>query len=197
MASNCSKAGALLFVGSVQFGIFLIVAESLSRTYSVQANYISDLGALFPASEPVFNTSILVFGLFAAFASYFLHRGLRWAPLSVLVLIAAIGMLGVGTFHEGSPFDLHEIFSLVTFLSTGLAAIVAARFEKAPLSYFSVALGVFALVALLLFLPNDGSFGTSIGIGVGGLERMIVYPVLLWSVAFSGHLIGMPDRATA
>ena len=194
--SNCSKAGALLFVGSVQFGTFLMLAEAVSPGYSLQLNYISDLGSTFPASAPIFNSSIVLFGALVLGSAYYLQRAFGWLPLSGLIAFSGIGLLGVGLFPEGSSFALHDLFSFLTFLFSGLAAVVAARFQRAPLSCFSVILGSTTLAAMILYVPGTGSFGTMIGIGVGGLERMIVYPVLFWSIGFSGHLIGMEDRAS-
>jgi len=45
-------------------------------------------------------------------------------------------------------------------------------------------LGTMSLVALVLF-----SSGIYLGLGKGGMERMIAYPALLWMVGFSGHLM--------
>jgi hypothetical protein len=30
-----------------------------------------------------------------------------------------------------------------------------------------------------------------LGLGNGGMERMIVYPVLTWGISFGGYLLGM------
>jgi hypothetical protein len=73
-------------------------------------------------------------------------------------------------------------------------AIPNARSQKAPLSYFSPILGLMTLTAMLLYIPDTGSFGTAMGISIGGLEKLIVYPVLFWAISFAGHLIGMEDR---
>lgn len=195
--SNARKAGAFLFIGVVQFGIFIIVAESVSPSYSVGSNQISDLGKLFPASAGIFNASLALLGVLVLVSAYFLQRAFRWRPVTALAALAGIGALGVGLFPEGSPYGLHSLFSLITFLFIGLLAIVAARFQKSPLSYFSVILGLTTLIAMLLYIPDDGSFGNTIGVGVGGLERLIVYPTLLWSIAFAGHLMGMEDKTPA
>jgi len=40
------------------------------------------------------------------------------------------------------------------------------------------------LLALVLFAS-----GTFLGLGKGGMERMIAYPALLWAIGFGGHLI--------
>jgi hypothetical protein len=58
------------------------------------------------------------------------------------------------------------------------------KLQKPPFSYFSVILGVVMLLALVLFAS-----GTFLGLGKGGMERMIAYPALLWAIGFGGHLI--------
>jgi len=192
--SNASKAGTLLFVGVVQYGIFVIVAEAASPSYSVSSNYISDLGRLFPASAPIFNPSIALLGLLVLASDFYFHKAFKWKPATAMIGLAGVGALGVGLFPEGSPYYLHSFFSGVAFLFSGLSAVVTARFQKSPLSYFSVILGLVGLVSMVLYIPDGGAYGNALGIGAGGLERMIVYPVLLWSVGFSGQLIGMQDR---
>jgi hypothetical membrane protein len=92
--------------------------------------------------------------------------------------------MGVGLFTEDAGV-IHGIFSLITFLFGGLSAILSCRLQKPPLSYLSVILGVFSLLSLVLF----GS-GVFLGLGKGGMERMIAYPALLWAVGFGGYLIG-------
>jgi hypothetical protein len=44
------------------------------------------------------------------------------------------------------------------------------------ISYFSVILGVVNLVAIVLFTAN-----VLFGLGVGGMEMMVVYPVIVWA----------------
>ncbi|HKT21030.1 MAG TPA: hypothetical protein VJR06_00195, partial [Nitrososphaerales archaeon] len=82
----------------------------------------------------------------------------------------------------------HGIFSLIVFLFAGLSALLTARLQKKPLFYFSIVLGVFTLVALVLYVGGD-----YLGLGAGGMERMVVYPVLVWSIGFGGHLMALDD----
>jgi hypothetical protein len=37
--------------------------------------------------------------------------------------------------------------------------------------------------------------GVYFGLGHGGMEKMIVYPVLLWYVGFGGHLMATKEAA--
>ncbi len=66
----------------------------------------------------------------------------------------------------------------------GLAAIMSYRIVQSPLTYISVVLGALTLTDLILFTTGNNS-----GLGVGGMERMIVYPVFVWGLSFSGFLI--------
>ena len=204
--SDANKAGVALFLGVVQFGIFEMVAEFVYPNYSVSANYISDLGP--PCSNGttcptqtswiIFDTSIAVMGIAILVSAYFLYRYFQWKPIAGLVGIAGIGAVGVGVFNESAPYSLHDLFSLIVFLGIGLTALVSYRLQKPPLGYFSVILGLVTLVALVLYIPDTGvTVGSDLGIGAGGLERMIVYPVLFWSIAFSGHLMALAEPAKA
>jgi hypothetical membrane protein len=188
--SNASKAGVAIFAGAVQFSIGLILAEIYYPNYNVSTNYVSDLGApctpnpcLVNQPSTVFNSSIVLLGLTILVGAFFLQRAFHWKPATAMIALAGIGALGVGLFPETTG-NLHGIFSLILFLFAGLSAVVTARFQKSPMFYFSIVLGFVTLGALLLFVGS-----VYLGLGPGGMERMIVYPVLLWSVAFGGHLM--------
>lgn len=192
--SDASKAGVAIFVGAVQFSIGLILAEIYYPGYDVSANYISDLGATCPASGPcvinqptsnIFNFSIILLGLLTIVGAYFLQKAFRWKPASVMVAIAGVGAMGVGLFPETTGV-WHGIFSLVVFLFAGLTALVTARFQKKPMFYFSIILGLATLLALFLYVGSIYE-----GLGPGGMERMVAYPVLIWSIGFGGHMMAM------
>ena len=178
---NRKVAGALLFVGSVQFLLGLIIAESLYPDYSVSENYISDLGV--GSSALIFNSSVFLLGVTVVAGVYFIQNAFDFRLLSVLLTLTGIGAMGVGLFPETAG-AIHGVDSLITFLFGGLSAITSYKLLKPPLSYSAVLLGALSLVALALF----GS-GVYLGLGLGGMERMIAYPPLLWAVGFSGHLM--------
>ena len=181
-------AGLLLFVGGTVFLIFHIVAEAVDPTYSVSDNFISDLGVR--AGAPFFNTAMVLLGLFILLSAYFLDRTFHDRILMILLFVAGIGAMGVGIFNENFP-ALHTLFSLVTFLGIGFAAIAAYRVSKPPLAYIGVLAGIASLIALALFASR-----ILLGLGVGGMERMIVLPVLAWALAFGGSLMASVPAAT-
>lgn len=183
---NRKISGLLLFVGGVQCVLGIIIAEALYPGYNTADNYISDLGV--GPSAIIFNSSLFLLGVTVITAAYFIHREYKFRPLSVLFAIAGIGGIGVGLFTEDFNV-LHVIFSLIIFLFGGLSAIFSYKLEKPPLSYLSVLLGTTSLIALVLF----GS-GVHLGLGNGGMERMIAYPTLLWLIGFGGYLIGFSSE---
>jgi len=186
-------AGTLLFVGGMQFIVVLIIAEAVYPGYSVSSNYISDLGVWGKASAIIFNPSTMIFGLAVLASTYFIQRGFKSRLITVLFAFAGAGALGVGIFPEntfvvnGHPV-IHTISALLAFIVGGIAAISLFKITKSPFKYLSVITGAATLLAAVLFATTrDMGY---LGIGVGGMERMIAYPSLLAIIAFGGYLLG-------
>lgn len=188
-------AGALLFCAGVLAFLGIITAETLYPEYSTSQNMISDLGATEPPnsiiiqpSSSIFSGSMVVCGFLIIISSYFVHLTFSRKSVTIPLGLFGVGILGVGVFN-GSYGAIHGIFALLTFTMGGLAAIVSSRVEKAPLNYFSVALGGIALLNLILYyvMGNSSPFAA---FGIGGLERWIAYPILFWVIGFGGYLMG-------
>jgi len=187
--SNAKVAGALLFIAASQFVLGMIVAEALYSGYSISANYISDLGV--GPSSMVFNSSVFLMGLLIIIGAYFLQRGFNYKALTTLLILTAIGAMGVGVVTEDINVTIHGVVSLIAFLFGGLSAIASYRLLKLPFSAIAVILGLTCLGALVLSTAN-----VDLGLGVGGMERMIVYPLLMWGAGFGGYLIGQSEKQT-
>lgn len=184
---SLNVAGILLFISSVQFVLVMIIAEALYRpTYSIATNYISDLGVGITGS--LFDTSISILGLAVIASAYFIYRGFKVKAFPVLVALTGLGALLVGIFNENFG-PIHGYVSDFTFILGPLAAIYAFRYETSPFKFVSVGLGVFSYFAIFEFM-----IGGSPAIGVGGWERMIVYPFLLWGIGYGAFLMGVSYR---
>ena len=199
---NGRIAGVLFLVASAQFLLGLVVAEALYSGYSVSDNYISDLGV--GSSSIVFNSSAFLFGLLSIIGAYFLPRTIDFRGLTVLLVLMAIGAMGVGVFTSAFT-TIHGVVSLMAFGFGGLSAIASLKVSKLPLSVISVILGAMTLGALALFaggLVTTGSLTSNeppaseffLSIGPGGLERMSAYPALIWLSLFGGHLIALSEK---
>jgi hypothetical membrane protein len=186
--SNASRAGAAFFVGSLQFIIATILAEAYYPGYSVSTNPLSDLGGgASSTSAAIWNSSIIALGLLVILGALFLQKSFRWWPLTAMLALAGIGAIGVGVFPEGTGL-VHALSELFAFLFGGLAAVLSYRFQRKPMSYFSLIVGALALIALVLYLGNE-----YVALGEGGMQRLVAYPELLWGVGFGAHLMAMDD----
>jgi hypothetical membrane protein len=190
---NSKIAGTLLFIGAAQFIVALIIAEAIYPGYSIAHNVISDLGVWGRISAPVFNPSIILFGSTVLASAFFIRKQFSNRNFAVLIAISGAGSLGVGIFPEntfivnGTPV-LHSLSALFAFVVGGITAVAAYRFTKAPFRYLSVVMGVAALTAFVLFITTRDS--GALGLGEGGMERMMAYPTLLWIIGFGGYLLG-------
>jgi hypothetical membrane protein len=182
-------AGALVFVGGSQFVLGMLVAEAFYPDYSISQNYISDLGA--GPSTLIFNSSVFPLGLMIVVSAYSVQRSMKDRLVTGLLVLAAAGAMGVGVFPENYA-AMHEIVSDIAFIFGGLLPIASYRLVGKPLGYLSVLMGVLSLSAMgLLSAQYSLSLGEQylLGLGPGGMERMIAYPILLWAAALGGYLM--------
>lgn len=182
--------GLWLFSGSVLLLLLVHLAEFLYPGYSVSENYISDLGVGPMPSRAVFTAAIIVFGLMSLVSSALMRRSHPRSYIWFLLAASGIGAIGVGTFNENSFPTIHAVSALMAFLFGNLAAIYSCKIVRSPLSYIFTLLGIMGLAALALFAGN-----TYLGLSAGGMERMIFYPAMIWTLGFGAYLLGEEGRS--
>lgn len=196
-------AAAVFFVAVTQFILGLAIAEALYPGYSLSGNYVSDLGV--GPSAIVFNSSVFLLGLLLALGVYFLrqHSGLKMVNRPLFIM--ALGAMGVGIFTKNYTLA-HGAVASVAFFFAGLSALTSAKLLKKPFSLISIVLGAMTIGALVLFssglaasgsLTSDVAYNSSfyLGLGPGGMERMIIYPSLMWLAMFSGYLAMQQEKS--
>ncbi len=185
-------AGALYFVAAAQLILGIMVAEALYPGYSISGNYISDLGT--GPSALIFNSSIFLFGLLVAAGTYSTRRLPCFKAINAFFFLMAVGAMGVGVFNQDYAY-IHSVFAILAFLFGGLTALASARVLDKPFSMISIVMGAMTLGALALFsagIITSGSMTSDIaydslfylGLGPGGMERMILYPAVMWLAGF-------------
>jgi hypothetical membrane protein len=195
--SKRTVAGTLFLVAATQLVLGLTIAEALYPGYSVSNNYVSDLGV--GPSSIVFNSSVFLLGLLTLAGTYFLRHLSNFKTVNILLILMAVGAMGVGVFTKDFR-TIHGAVSSMAFFFAGLSAIASFKVLKKPLSLICVILGAMTLGALVLFssgmitsgsLTSNDALDSSfyLGLGPGGMERMIVYPTLIWLAAFGGHMV--------
>jgi hypothetical membrane protein len=184
--SNAKTAGIIFFIGTTQLIFGLIIAEVYYPGYDISKNYISDLGI--GPSAIIFNVSIFLLGLFIILGTYFLYKVLNNRIFTVMLILIGIGCMGVGIFTDDVQ-PIHSIAAIIIFLFSGFAAIFSYKLLKIRFKLINIILGVIALSALVLFITNQ-----YLWLGPGGMERMIVYPILIWTYIVSYYLISNPKK---
>ncbi len=189
-------------------------AELAYPGYNVSEDFVSDLGAtcvdiassphdctvVQPAST-IFSLSVDALGLLVLVAAVLAYPLVLPRRLALLLGVTGLGALGVGLVSEAySPF--HSAFALTAFLGGSVTALSSFRVLPRPLAYVCLALGCLATVALgwfsLLSLEiRATAAGTTFPtiwspLGVGGMERMVVDPILAWVAVFGAARLFLP-----
>ncbi|MFA5213526.1 MAG: DUF998 domain-containing protein [Methanoregula sp.] len=178
-------AGALIFIGTAWLLLGIIVSEALYPGYRV-TRMVSDLGV--GSTAFFFNSAMIGFGLLILVAACLLrHAGMTRLFLVFLVL-TGIGAAGVGIFPENIPVP-HAISAITVFVCGSICALAACRCFSGLWSLVSPALGIIALTAMILL-------GAKVycGLSAGGMERMIVYPLILWALGTGAYLMAPEQR---
>jgi hypothetical membrane protein len=178
--------GTILVAAAIQLLFLVNIAEFLYPGYSVSQNYISDLGVGPSPSKEVFTLGLLIFGLLVLLASSKLYAN-KGSYLWLFFALSGIGAVGVAVFNEDTGWP-HVLFALLAFLFGNLAAVYAFTKTKPTFSYISLGLGVLGLAALVLL-----GTGTYLGLGPGGMERVVFYSGILWVLVFGARLQAFED----
>jgi hypothetical membrane protein len=206
---------ALWLAGSLLFLVAMIVVQLAwtgSPAYSLRNNYISDLGNTHCGPWPnanspdlcspwhdVFNAAVIVLGIFVLLGAVLVRSGFpprRTASLGLgLAAVGGIGAIGVGVSPENVNGTVHALASFDAFGVGSFALIVLgfAMFRDTRWDgyrAYTLFSGLIGLVATILF-----AVGVDAGLGVGGMERLIVAPLLLWLILAPLHLLRIPQYA--
>jgi hypothetical membrane protein len=191
-------AGVLLSLAGAAILMGFITAEALyPGVFTTHTNTVSHLGASEPPnsvvlqpSAAIFDITMLVTGAMILAGAWFAYRALRRKAVLVPTALLGVGTLGVGVFPLTHPTP-HTLFALTAFLAGGIAVVLSSRVTTAPFRYLWMVLGAVSLVATVLglfFLE----WAPVAELGEGGIERWIVYPIVLWLVAFGSCLLATP-----
>jgi hypothetical membrane protein len=193
-----SSAGFVLLMG-------IITAETkypVFRRYTSRQE-ISDLGGTRPPhglvtqpSAMIFDTTMLIAGVLLLAGAFALWRLYRDRLLTVVSTLFGVGALGVGIFPGNTT--PHPFVAMIAFVFSALTAIAAVRVTSAPFRFMSLAVGLLSLAALIAGELGDNSPVVK-SIGIGGTERWVVFPLILWLAFFGGYLLAsghrrQPDR---
>jgi hypothetical membrane protein len=182
--------GTWLLIGGLELLFLVHLSEFLYPGYSVSANYISDLGVGPMPSSAIFTVAVIVFGLMALFAAALMRQQNKKSLIWLLLALSGIGAIGVGVFNE-DHVTIHRVSAFMAFFFGNLSALYSYRMARPPVSYIFALLGLIGLSALALY---GGKI--YLGLGVGGMERMILYPAMFWAIGLGAYISVEKDRVS-
>jgi hypothetical membrane protein len=199
---NKTRVGAYLWILCLQY----FVAEGIcifawTGHYSLRSNYISDLGAIGCGDvatgltrgietvcsplHAVMNASFLLQGLLivcgTALVWQVFPKGIFFVVAPLLIGASGVGVFVVGLAPEDTAPGLHFLGAIENFIccNAGMAVMGFAMLRRQDtlrrLGLITLAAGVVGLTAIG-FLAS----GVFLGLGVGGMERLVAYPFPLW-----------------
>lgn len=184
-------AGILLVVGCLQFFMAVTFAETQFKGYSVSTNTLSALGGSLTTawqSAVTFNASIILLGILTLVSVYLILKSGGCRLFSSCLAISAVGAIGVGLFPTYTGV-FHTFFSLIVFLFGSLAVIFSYRLGlNIPMVVISLVIGLMTLILIISFIVNFENNLFTAYLGLGGAERFIAYPQLLYIIALGGYL---------
>lgn len=205
--------GPALWVLCLQFFVSeFIVGRAWPSPYSMANNYISDLGSvhcavlhgisavklnIHPVCSPLhswMNGSFVMLGFLVA-AGTLLTGGLFPAGKLTRVALALFVVTGIGYMLVGfAPNDVnlpvHYGAAAVSLFGQNigmiLLGIALSRSDGSMrvLGYYTLLSGILALTATFLLAAN-----VDLGLGIGGIERVAIYPFLFWLIATGMHFL--------
>ena len=189
-------AGPISWMVSIQyFVIQVVVAQAWTVNYSLAQNTISDLGnttcAIYAgrfvcsAKHGLMNASFVILGVTMVVGSILVYQKFKESKRTLVgfsfMAIAGIGTLIIGLFPENSVSSLHAVGAALPFLIGNLGLVILGLSLRIPrsLRYYTLLSGVISLLALVFFVTHN-----YLGLGQGGLERLVAYPQTIWLIVF-------------
>lgn len=201
--ASCVGAALLVF-STLQFFIVHLIVQSAWTVvpYSWWNNYLSDLGAVHCGDilgnmvcsprHALMNTSIVIQGAGLIVGTLLVTRA--WRPehrlrvWHVLIAVAGMSWVLVGFVPEDTNLVLHSIFAFPVLLA-GNAALLAAGLSASTrhqpaLRRAATVLGSLGLLGIILII-----IAKSAADGVGAAERLAVFPLQIWVMAWGFILL--------
>jgi hypothetical membrane protein len=189
--------GPIVCIASIQYFIIqFVVALRWSPSYSIGRNTISDLGNtacgrfngryVCSPLHSLMNVSFVILGVSMIAGGVLIRHSLsstRSRPVTIgfrMFELGGVGVILVGLFPENSVPAFHGIGATLPFLVGNAGVVLLGLTLKVPstLRLFTLIAGVVALVALVFYASSH-----YLGLGEGGIERIVAYPQTIWLIA--------------
>jgi hypothetical membrane protein len=184
------RAGALCWVAALPLFLAANLVVGLrwqNPRFSWSDHNISDLGnvtcGIWDTSRPrlvcspwhtAMNTALITTALLLVAGFVLAWR--RWRTGQWLMVLGAAGLGLAGAFPADRNENMHVLGALLVFAAGNIGLLIAGLHRRAPLRLLTLGLGLLGVIASALFIARQG-----LGLGVGGMERVAVFPLPVWA----------------
>jgi len=209
--SEQRKTGPIIWLFSFQFMLVeYLISWTTAYPYSYFDNYISDLGSAYCADltsgftdavhrvcSPLhnwMNLSFVVQGVLLAVGAVYMRKrfpAMKPIRFSLLLLMAAgVGFVAAGLAPNDVNLPVHYAGAVLALFGGGIgitligATLLGQESNGTVFALLTIASGVLSLGGTILL-----SSGITLGLGVGGMERVAAYPVELWPVLAGAYYL--------
>lgn len=192
--------GPAIWILSIQYLIIqVIAARTYKGAYSLRFNTISDLGNsacgnyggryVCSPLHSLMNASFILLGTTMAFGSLLIYQEFRKDRGTLIgfsfMAVAGFGTVLVGLFPENTISGLHTLGASLPFALGNAALILLGLYLTIPrlLRFYTLISGMLAIIALVFFYT-----GHYLGLGIGGMERLVAYPQTFWLIVFGIYI---------
>jgi hypothetical membrane protein len=182
------RLGPVLYIAGIQyFVVQFIVALQWVPSYSLSGDTISDLGNTACGTwngryvcsplHGLMNWSFVGLGITMTLGSVLISRysATGWALKAAFAMMAisGVGVMVVGFYPENTVSALHGLGAAIPFVLGNASLIILALSFRMPalLRSYTFLSGVIALLGLVVYAS-----GHYLGLGEGGIERVVAYP---------------------
>ncbi len=190
-------AGLLFVVAGFIIWMGITTAEIYYPGYSVSKDFISNLGSSRPPiiiikqpSADIFDITMIAAGVSIVLGGLLLAAK-NGKLFKAAILFTGAGSMGVGLIPAYHGI-IHDLIAFTSFISAAIAAILSSKITPSPFKYLAIILGSITLG--LLFLGVFAPHLVVSYLGVGGVERWVAYPAIIWLIMFGGYLMGSKGR---
>jgi hypothetical membrane protein len=197
--------GACWFLTLVYFAAQPVVTAAWEPPYSFSTNSISDLGntGCGPFEHPdgsssyvcsprhaLMNTVLIAVGLLTALGAFLSRRTWPQRPSAmvglILIAVAGAGGIMVGLAPADENLVLHGVGALLQVpANVGMLLLgVASWRSRRGIAVFSLVCGAVATAASVLWVS-----GSYLGLGSGGMERLAIDPLTIWTTVLGAVLL--------
>ena len=188
-AADLRRAGILFTFTGVGFLLLITALEAIYPGYSVHANTISDLLAIGTTTSLIGEPLAFVIAVSWMVGGYYAFRDSGKKAMRVLNVLPGTGLLLAVLSPENVNVAIHSVGAVLAFIPGGIALILSYRTIRSPFRYFAAFLGALSLLGTVVEFGAYNAALVQQTLGPGGWERIIIYPVMIWSIGFGSYLL--------